>query len=83
MTLRAWRTEAIGIVSIVSARSRSKAKYRTYRSARNADWDVSITEVVAKRAPEYDLWAQQAEERVVTREHAGRRVRELTEERDG
>ena len=50
----AWRTEAIGIASIVWSRSRAQARYATTRSARDAGWDVRFTQVRAHRAPSFD-----------------------------
>jgi hypothetical protein len=54
----AWRTTACGIESIVAAETRNQARSRTARSAFDANFQVKFTEVTARRAPEYDGWAE-------------------------
>jgi hypothetical protein len=56
--MKAWRTTACGIESIVAAETRNQARSRTARSAFDANFQVRFTEVKARRAPEHDAWAE-------------------------
>lgn len=61
MAMKAWRVYCPSICpepGIYGAESRSKAKYRAYLGARDADYRIRITEFKATRAPEYDEWAR-------------------------
>jgi len=52
--VRAWRVNAAGITSIVFSLSRNRAKFRAYRAAMEAGFKLSLGEIKARRAPEYD-----------------------------
>lgn len=52
--MKAWRTEALGVTSVVFAITRGKASYATYLSANDAGWDVTFKDIRCRRAPEYD-----------------------------
>lgn len=60
MTRRAWRTSWNGIDCIVAADSRAKAVASTWRSAFDAHYEVEWKDIRARRAPEYDQWAEVA-----------------------
>jgi len=55
---QAWRTTAMGIISIVAAETRGKAIAITMRSARSVGYLVKFHDVKAVRAPEYNAWAE-------------------------
>lgn len=50
----AWSTRACGLTSVVFAPSAAVARQATFRSAREAGFDVRYIDVRAKRAPELD-----------------------------
>jgi hypothetical protein len=54
--IKAYRTELIGMTSIVFAETTGKARYATYCAAKDAGYSIGVTipAVVAHRAPEYD-----------------------------
>lgn len=52
--IKAWRTEAMGIVSLVYTSSHGKARAVTVRAARDAGYQVRFPEVQVTRAPELD-----------------------------
>lgn len=54
---RAWRTELIGIRSIVAAISQGEARSITLRCSREANYQAKFTDVIALRAKEHDAWA--------------------------
>lgn len=53
----AYRTTWSGIVSIVAAESRARARYATYQSAVSAGYCLSLLDIAVVRATEYDGWA--------------------------
>jgi hypothetical protein len=58
MTIRAWKTVAMGTTCIVAAETRAKAIMRTIKSAHEAGYDLRWLEVRAVRAPQHDRWAK-------------------------
>ena len=53
--MKAWVTEFDGIKSLVMAETRSKARWQTIKSARQAGYDVSVKDVDSvRRIPCYD-----------------------------
>jgi len=52
--IRAFRTDAIGVTSIVFADSASKARYDTYLCAKDAGYSLRFSDITVLRAPEYD-----------------------------
>jgi hypothetical protein len=55
--MRAYRTTAHGIESVVAAPSPAMAKRMTMRSANDAGYRVRWIEVRCRRDPEFDGWA--------------------------
>lgn len=54
----AWRTTAMGITSIVAAKTRAKAVYTTWYCANDVGHKVKFSEIRAVRAPLFDGWAR-------------------------
>lgn len=58
--MRAWRTESIGITSLVIAETRAQAIADTLRSANDAGWEIAWADVRAIRWPEMDRFSRYA-----------------------
>lgn len=58
--MKAYKTTAFGITSIVPANSRGQAKWITYRSALDVGYKVSFGDIRAVRASKHDTWAKTA-----------------------
>lgn len=56
--MKAWRTEVMGIVSLVVTETRNKAMTITWRAANNAGYVVMYHYVSARRAPAWDSAAE-------------------------
>ena len=55
---KAWRVTCKGFdASIIGSMSASKAKYQTLTQIREAGFEATFANLTAKRAPEYDQWA--------------------------
>jgi hypothetical protein len=57
---KAWRTRWNGVDSIVAAETAAKAKHLTVIAAREAysRREVKFTDVLVRRAPKHDPWAE-------------------------
>lgn len=55
--MKAWRTEALGVISIVGASTRGAARYVTLLSARDAGYTCRFVDIKVCCAPEYDAAA--------------------------
>jgi len=53
--IRAFKTEACGVVSIVFAGSASQARWTTLQAAREVGYKLDFGNVSVLRAPEYDV----------------------------
>lgn len=59
MAKKAWLTEWKGLPCVVAAETRGKAVARTIRQAQEASWYPRFVDVTARRAPQWDRWAEQ------------------------
>ena len=82
----AWQTSVLGwpeSVGIVAASDRREARIQTHRSARDAGYDVSYIDVTARRAPQFDDWAEvQKKPRCLTVEAAQQELDAITREKE-
>jgi len=64
VVIRAFRTIAIGTVSIVFAENAGKARYSTYLAANDAGYDVKFPDITVHRANEFDCRKHRTSDRV-------------------